>query len=220
MRKKNKHTSDAKQRLMDAGLDLFGKFSFDGASTRMLTNRAEVNLSAIQYYFGGKEGLYRQIVRSIAVEVGSLVSPRLNEIEIQLRENPSPEQGIELFCDLIDFLIGQFLGSPRTQKWLSIVVREQMEPTEAFDVLYDGFLGPIFDCCFRLVSAASGASENDPEVRVRTYALMGQLLTFHISRASIRRNLSWIDYGDEEVKAIRNTILGHVRTVLHGNGDR
>ncbi|AFM24045.1 CerR family C-terminal domain-containing protein [Desulfomonile tiedjei] len=219
MRRNHKHTSDAKQRLMDAGLDLFGKFSFDGASTRMLTNRAQVNLSAIQYYFGGKEGLYRQVVRSIAVEVGSLVKPRLNEIEIQLRENPSREQGIQLFCDLIDFMISQFLGSPQTQKWLSIVIREQMEPTEAFDILYDGFLGPMFDCCFRLVSTASGASENDPEVKVRTFALMGQLLTFHISRALIRRNLNWTHYGEEEVNAIRNTILGHVRTVLHRNGD-
>ncbi len=41
---------EPRQRLIVAGLDLFGKYSFEGASTRMLSQQAQVNLAAITYY--------------------------------------------------------------------------------------------------------------------------------------------------------------------------
>src|SRR6516164_2534012 len=49
---------DAKQRLIEAGLEIFGALNLEGATTRQLAQHAGVNQAAIPYYFGGKEGLY------------------------------------------------------------------------------------------------------------------------------------------------------------------
>src|SRR4051794_21240089 len=48
----------ARQKMLDAALGVFGRYGFDGASTRQLADAAGVNLQAIPYYFGSKEGLY------------------------------------------------------------------------------------------------------------------------------------------------------------------
>ncbi len=52
---------ETRARILDAALELFAASGFDGASTRTIAEQAGVNLPAIQYYFGSKEG--RSIAR-------------------------------------------------------------------------------------------------------------------------------------------------------------
>ena len=100
---------EPRQRLIEAGLDLFGKYSFDGASTRMLAERAEVNLAAIKYYFGGKEGLYLAVADEIVEQVDGLLGPQLAKIRLVLqRESVSRERSFNLLCELLEFLITRF----------------------------------------------------------------------------------------------------------------
>ena len=58
-----KLAGDPKQRLIEAGLEIFGMYNLEGATTRQLASRARVNQAAIPYYFGGKEGLYLAVVQ-------------------------------------------------------------------------------------------------------------------------------------------------------------
>jgi AcrR family transcriptional regulator len=51
----------ARLRLLDAGLALFANKGFAETSTRELAQAAQVNVAAISYYFGDKEGLYRAV---------------------------------------------------------------------------------------------------------------------------------------------------------------
>ncbi len=80
---------EPKKRLIEAGLDLFGKYSFDGASTRMLAERAQVNLASIKYYFGGKEGLYLAVAGHIVEEIEVLLGPRIAEVQKALKKRYS-----------------------------------------------------------------------------------------------------------------------------------
>ena len=58
-----------RQRLIDTGLTLFGRYGFDGVTTRQLATTAQVNQAAIPYHFGGKEGVYLAIAEQIAASV-------------------------------------------------------------------------------------------------------------------------------------------------------
>src|SRR3989344_4920821 len=48
----------ARERMLHAALDQFGRHGFDGTTTRMIAAAAGMNLGAIPYYFGTKEELY------------------------------------------------------------------------------------------------------------------------------------------------------------------
>jgi AcrR family transcriptional regulator len=48
---------DTRQAILDAAEELFGARGFEGTSLRELTSRAGVNLAAVSYHFGSKEGL-------------------------------------------------------------------------------------------------------------------------------------------------------------------
>ena len=50
--------AEARHRLLHTALRLFAQKGFAKTSTREIAREAEVNISAISYYFGDKEGLY------------------------------------------------------------------------------------------------------------------------------------------------------------------
>ncbi|UXI00992.1 TetR/AcrR family transcriptional regulator [Photobacterium sp. TY1-4] len=55
--------SDARARLIEAARQLFVALPYAKVSTRMVANRAEVNVALIRYYFGNKGGLFEAMLR-------------------------------------------------------------------------------------------------------------------------------------------------------------
>jgi len=53
---------DARHRILRGALEVFAEQGFDGARTRDIAAAAGVNLGLLQYYFGGKEKLWRAAV--------------------------------------------------------------------------------------------------------------------------------------------------------------
>ena len=64
-----------KERLVNAGRELFAEKGFHATSVRDIASKAGVNVSLVSYYFGGKEQLYAHIVEGFAGQIRSFFSP-------------------------------------------------------------------------------------------------------------------------------------------------
>jgi len=53
-----------RDRIMKAAERLFAERGYDGTSIRAIVARARVNQAAINYHFDGKDGLYREVLRT------------------------------------------------------------------------------------------------------------------------------------------------------------
>lgn len=53
---------DTKSKILDFAEELFAELGFDATSTRLIAKKAGVNIAMLNYYFGGKEGLYMAII--------------------------------------------------------------------------------------------------------------------------------------------------------------
>ncbi len=53
---------DAKQRIFDTALSLFAQKGYAGVGIREIAKRASVNISMINYYYGGKAGILKEII--------------------------------------------------------------------------------------------------------------------------------------------------------------
>lgn len=67
-----KEKIDKKDHILDVAEKVFSELGYDGASTRMISGEAGVNMAMLNYYFGSKEGLYlavftRKISASLAL---------------------------------------------------------------------------------------------------------------------------------------------------------
>lgn len=54
---------DSRSRILSAATPMFARHGLHGVSVRALAAAAKVNLSLISYHFGGKEGLYAEILK-------------------------------------------------------------------------------------------------------------------------------------------------------------
>ena len=54
----DKDKIDKKDHILDVAERIFSEMGFDGASTRLISGEAGVNMAMLNYYFGSKEGLF------------------------------------------------------------------------------------------------------------------------------------------------------------------
>ena len=69
---------DTREKLLDAAEQLFAEHGIFGTTLRALTRSAKVNLAAVHYHFGGKEGLLDAVVERRATAMNR---ERLRELE-------------------------------------------------------------------------------------------------------------------------------------------
>lgn len=56
--------TDKKSDILTAAEKLFSEFGYEGTSTRMIAKESGANMAMINYYFGGKEGVFLEIMES------------------------------------------------------------------------------------------------------------------------------------------------------------
>src|SRR6202008_1747229 len=195
---------DAKQRLIKAGLEIFGTFNLEGATTRQLAERAGVNQAAIPYYFGGKEGLYLATVEHFfsvhAPKVGSVVA----EIESRLAaKNVDREEALKLLKTLLETMLEVLLRQQTNRSFGRIIIREQMQPTKAFDLIYERVIRNVHETISILLAILLGREPDDRSVIFRAQMSVGQILVFLSGRETIRRRLNLTGYTDEEFAEIK-----------------
>jgi AcrR family transcriptional regulator len=159
-----------REALLQSATAVFADKGYEAGSVREITRKAKANQAAIAYHFGGKEGLYREVLRAMiaAFREGNLLDP-------------------ERFRDLdrdeaLRLLLRQQLEplSRRNQlgQYLRILNGELVQPTATFDeVMKDekvSFLGIVETVVRRFV----GDAETPEAFTVLTFWLAHQAFSF------------------------------------------
>ena len=199
----------ARRKLLAAAIDVFGRLGFDGACTRALADAAGVNLQAIPYYFGGKEGLYLAAAEHIAALIGTHTFDLRERVRSRLDEavkHATPLKVYEarsLLTEIVQTLATLFV-SRESEAWARFIIREQMEPTAAFSRLYEGAMKPGMEVTRRLLAEILGERADSELVRLRTLSLIGSILVFRMAHATAMAELGWKSVGRRELDVVRN----------------
>ncbi len=61
----NANAEQTQKRLLEVALAAFARHGYDGVSTREICAQARLNVATLNYYFGGKQGLYDAVVNEV-----------------------------------------------------------------------------------------------------------------------------------------------------------
>jgi TetR/AcrR family transcriptional regulator, regulator of cefoperazone and chloramphenicol sensitivity len=204
-----------RQRLIEAGVEIFGRYNFEATTTRMLADRAGVNLAAIPYHFNSKEGLYHAVVSHIVEQAAAAYRPAVAQINESLEKSDcSGSECFAMLSKVLNTMISTILGTPEAKSWAGIILREQMEPTTAFDIIYEGLMLPVLRCCLALVGRILHREPDDPETMLRVIAIVGQALIFRTSREAVIRSLNWEGYSQREIEMVQTLTVRNARAIL------
>lgn len=205
--------AETRTQLIEAALDVFGRLGYEGATTRQIAKAANVNLAAIVYHFGGKEALHIAVAEHVAGSILAKVGPTLAAVSAPAATE-SPQAAHAALTRLISTMIDVILGSAEAERWARFIVREQLQPTAAFDVIYR-FMGGAVATASRLVATMLGKPE-DEFIRIRVLTLLGQVLVFRVAQTLVLRRMEWTAIGEREREAIKNIIHENVDAILEG----
>lgn len=204
---------DARERLIRAGIEIFAENGFNATTTRMLADKAQVNLSAIPYYFKSKEGLYLAGVEHIADQLGARLDPFLERIADQSAQGLEATAARSLLGEGLATMVAVMCGDPATLPFSKIILREQMAPTAAFDLIYPKVMERILTAFATLVAAATG-EKDARRCNLQSFLLIGQVMVFRAGRATVMRRLGMQGYDAAEIAEIQDVVVSRAMAAL------
>jgi len=198
------------QRLLDVAIDQFGRLGFEGASTRDIAGAAETAMSSITYHFGGKEGLYLACADFIAEQIVKRLDPVFADLC-----DPSAldrDQAIEQMLRIVDGFCGMMIDQA-SAPWARFIVREQQAPTEAFERLWRGAMGPVLDSC-SAVLARIRPDMPPRELRAMCMLVFGQTMVLRAGRASVFKALEVDEFSAQDAAMLRALLRRNTFAIL------
>ena len=195
--------ADARERLLEAGARLFAERGYHGVSTRQLARRANVNLSAIAYHFGGKQALYRAVFQRIVEDLAPIRGRLIEHIRSGIAAGDGDRSRLaEVAAGLVRQIVGAVtaLDAPRWR--MQLMVREVGAPSAAFDLVMAEHIGPVHDAIGALVAAATGEREDDPRTRLMTHGVLMVCLQYAFQKPVVLQRLGWRDFSPDHVEQI------------------
>ncbi|MBN2038940.1 MAG: TetR/AcrR family transcriptional regulator [Spirochaetes bacterium] len=187
-------TISSKKKIMEIAFNLFSSQGYAATSVRQIASTAEVNISSIGYYFGGKEGLYREVIKSQLKIFTDLLSDKISK-------EKNIKKRIKFFAEtLVDSLMG-------TPSILRIITRELVNDEPEISYLsgdmISNFTG-IFSSFFQDIDTPRPDNIDTNSGIFDIFMLLAPVYFYFIARQLID-NTILID--DNEIKLFREKLI-------------
>ena len=165
-----KHNAAAQEtcrKLIDAAGQVFADRGLHAATIKEITDRAGVNVAAVNYHFSDKFELYAAVIRH------ALTLTRVGPTSEQLRGTPEDRlrQVIRSYVeDLFD---------PSRPAWRGpLLAHEFAQPTAALDAVTEELLRPRSELIRGIVRDILGPGVSEKKVLATTYSVVGQVVFY------------------------------------------
>ena len=205
---------DSKTKLLNSAFAEFAKNGFLGATTRDIAKNAKINISAILYYFGGKRGLYTDVLQEIVQTVKDK-SGNIWERCQKVEKNGDQQEALDLLNDLIHRFLQLLCGDEISKDMKTIFFAEYSRPTAEFSILYDGLIFPVFRMMAALLTQASGGKIAIKDAYLYMFPLFSQLFVFASRQETICSFMEWSGYGKKETQKLQEYMCQQIDFLLN-----
>ena len=139
--KESVQNENSRSKVLEVATKLFAENGFDGVSTRTICKQANINISMISYYFGGKQELYQAIIDNLTKNLTEYVKTFV-DFDMDLKKLSKKEK--------LDFLYNygnkmiDFLYTKISNDVLLFMFREQQNSRAQINVPALNFMNKLF----------------------------------------------------------------------------
>jgi AcrR family transcriptional regulator len=204
----------AREHLMAHATRIFAAKGYAGASTREICDAAGVNVAAIHYYFGDKEGLYRAVLMRPLAEMTAGFG-RFDDPALGLPE------ALSMF--LAPFLDVVACSDPDDMEAhvMRLHLREMLEPTPAFREITAQIIVPVHQALTALLARHCGLKRPDTDISQLTFAIVAMANDYCMSREFMKMLAPDVLDGADAGARILDRLVGYACALVeHEKGRR
>jgi len=185
-----------REKLLEAGGQVFAECGFHGATVREICARAGANVAAVNYYFGDKVELYEEVLRQAVC-----AAP-----DAAMREAVSKLQPREALRRVIRYMLGKFGSASRPSWTMRLMAHEMAHPTPALARVVDEIISPNYSTLRRIIGSLLHLPPDDNKTRLCAHSVIGQVLHYIHARPVIARLWPTLDMTEEGLDHIAQHI--------------
>ncbi|KAF0218412.1 MAG: TetR family transcriptional regulator [bacterium] len=195
----------AKARLLSVAEKLFAERGLAATSIRDLARKAEVNIAAVNYYFGSKENLYLETLRhTFQKTVAS--SPKFEQILKEAQTAKTPQAAQQAITEYIEVFMHFIFTSDEARRHACLMSREMSDPTPALDVVVAEFILPKHKALTALIVQAQPALTGSKDLPFYALSIVSQCLHYHFALPIILKLLNKKEMTPEVVNQVAKHI--------------
>lgn len=188
---------ETQRRILMVAAPLFAERGFHGVTVRDIVGAAGVNLAAVNYYFGGKEGLYLAVLEHHAL--------------LALERYPLPESGRgdpeARFAAFVGGFLHRLLDPASPSLIARLMAREIASPTVALERVVDLFTRPQMAHLMGVLAELTGRGPQDPVLRACLRSVVGQCLFYHLARPVLAKVEPGLSYDEATIAALTDHVV-------------
>jgi AcrR family transcriptional regulator len=193
-------TDPTRERLLDEAERLFAEKGFHAVSVREITSAAGAHLSAVNYHFGSKKGLYLEVFRARWLPRARRIEARLAELEG--RDNPTPREMVEVIADAF---FSSFDDEAERVRHHQLIHREMSSPTEAFRLIVQEVTRPFYQRLAALLRPWLPKELGQEDIYLCIFSVFSQILFFSFGRRMVSQLT-----GREYDQALKELLVRHI----------
>ena len=209
---KNANNDHTKERILDEAEALFALKGYDAVSVREITGAANCNLAAVNYHFGNKKNLYMEVFRSRWLPRASRIKKSFKD-SLKAGGTLTPSAVVQSLARA--FLEGPFSEEER-KRHHQLISTELAKPTEAFKMVADEAMRPLFDSLFEDLRCVLPDDIEEEKLILNICSMFAMVLYFNFARILIS-DFTGCDYDDD----FKGRLVDHiVEFSINGLGAR
>jgi AcrR family transcriptional regulator len=193
----------AREHLVAHATRIFAAKGYAAATTREICDAAGVNVAAIHYYFGDKEGLYRAAllapIRAMTDAFRGFDDPAL-PFEAALRRFLAP------------FVLPA--GGDLDAAVMRLHLREMIEPSDVFREVTAQTVAPAHRALVALLARHGGIAEPDADLDTLAFAIVAMAHDYCLSREFMKLLAAEALDGPQAMERILDRLVGYARALL------
>ncbi|MFZ5569063.1 MAG: CerR family C-terminal domain-containing protein [Thermodesulfobacteriota bacterium] len=182
-----------REKIMDVAAEVFGRRGFKAATIREICRRADVNVASVNYYFQGKEGLYREVARNLIATTFARYP-----VSVEAESGNPPEQRLRTFVSAVFHRLlapGGLSGYPGKGQ---LVARELADPSPILDSIVEDFIRPTARDLSGIIMLLLGPAASERDVIKCQISVIGQCFHYALARPILTR-LTRLELSDEDI---------------------
>jgi AcrR family transcriptional regulator len=197
---------ETRERLLRAGEKLFADRGFKRVTVREISHGARANVAAVNYHFGNKLGLYREVMQ-VAIDALRATT----EAAKLAAEGCPPEERLRRF---VHVYVRRLLATTPDDWIHRLINHEVVDPTPAIEAFIEQGVRPRLDYLAQVVSEIVGCPPSDARVVRSVVSLQAQSVAYLpnalAARLGLRPRLT-----PEEIEEVANHIAEFSLAGIH-----
>jgi len=123
------------------------------------------------------------------------------------------EAALAALQEITTAIVDVIVGPAEMRRVARFIIREQMQPTFAFEILY-GVMTRLHGAATQLFALAAGLDPESGEVKLRVFLMIGQVVFLRIAEAAVLRRMELATYDADFLEAVKTLVRQNVRAMV------